>query len=198
MGKKIIQLNESEFRELVSESVREVLNEIGYRTTALPHGANYNAMQSKLQNADSNAISKIDSANQTRLPAITQSIHDNFPSLILHFIERDKANQYYSVEFSFSEMKVLNDDRFVMKGYISISGQQEKQGYIEFSFQQQSFYRVNFYGGGSIRRIYPLMLDNDYNELFKSLLMHITNIGYAEKDYEHNVDVNGPTMSKRH
>ena len=48
MGKKIIQLNESEFRELVSESVREVLNEIGYRTAALPHGANYNAMQSKL------------------------------------------------------------------------------------------------------------------------------------------------------
>ena len=114
------------------------------------------------------------------------------------FIERGKANQYYSVEFSFSEMKVLNDDRFVMKGDISISGQQEKQGYIEFSFQQQSFYRVNFYGGGSIRRIYPLMLDNDYNELFKSLLMHITNIGYAEKDYEHNVDVNGPTISKRH
>ena len=34
MGKKIIQLNESEFRELVSESVREVLNEIGYRIDA--------------------------------------------------------------------------------------------------------------------------------------------------------------------
>ena len=198
MDKKVIKLNASEFRELVSESVREVLNEIGYRTAALPHGANYNAMQSKFQNADSNAVRKMDSANQTRLPAITQSIHDNFPSLKLHFIERDKANQYYSVEFSFSEMKVLNDDRFVMKGDISISGQQQKQGYIEFSFQQQSFFRVNFYGGGSIRRIYPLMLDNDYNELFKSLLTHITNIGYAEKDYEHNVNVNGPTISKRH
>ena len=198
MGKKVIKLNESEFRELVSESVREVLNEIGYRAAALPHGANYNAMQSKLQNADSNAVSKMDSANQTRLPAITKSIHDNFPSLKLHFIERDKANQFYSVEFSFSEMKALNDDRFVMKGDVSISGQQEKQGYIEFSFQQQSFYRVNFYGGGSIRRIYPLMLDNDYNELFRSLLTHITNVGYAEKDYEHNVDINGPTMSKRH
>lgn len=198
MGKKVIILTESEFKGLVSESVQEVLNEIGYRAAALPHGANYNAVQSKLQNADSNAVSKMDSANQTRLPAITQSIHDNFPSLKLHFIERDKANQFYSVVFSFGEMKVLNDDRFVMKGNISISGQQEKQGYIEFSFQQQSFYRVNFYGGGSVRRIYPLMLDKDYNELFKSVLTHITNVGYAEKDYENNVDVNGPTLSKRH
>ena len=198
MGKKVIRLTESEFMGLVTESVKDVLNEIGYRAAALPHGANYNAMQSKLQNSDSNAVSKMDAANQKRLVAITQSIHDNFPSLKLHFIERDKANQFYSVEFSFSEIKVLNDDRFVMKGSVSISGQHEKQGYIEFSFQQQSFYRVNFYGGGSIRRIYPLMLDSDYNELFKSLLTHITNVGYAEKDYEHNVDVNGPTMSKRH
>ena len=116
----------------------------------------------------------------------------------LHFIERDKANQFYSVEFSFVEMKAMNDDRFVMKGNLSVSGQQEKQGYIEFNFQQQSFYRVNFYGGGSIRRIYQLMLDNDYTEQFKSLLSHITNIGYAEKDYENNVDVYGPTISKRH
>lgn len=198
MGKRVIKLTESEFKGLVTESVKDVLNEIGYRAAALPHGANYNATQSKLQNSDSNAVSKMDAANQKRLVAITQSIHDNFPSLKLHFIERDKANQFYSVEFSFSEMKVLNDNRFVMKGDISISGQQEKQGYIEFSFKQQSFYRVNFYGGGSVRRIYPLMLDNDYIEQFKSVLTHITNVGYAEKDYENNVDVNGPTLSKKH
>ena len=122
----------------------------------------------------------------------------NFPSLKLHFIERDKANQYYSVEFGFTEMKTMNDDRFVMKGDITISGQQTKQGYIEFSFQQQSFYRVHFYGGGSIRRIYQLMLDNDYEDTFRELLSFVTNIGYSEKDYENNIDTNGPTLSKRH
>lgn len=194
----MIRLTESEFKSVVKESVKGVLSEIGYRGAALPHGANYNAMQSKLQNGDSNAVSKMNAANQARLRAITQSIHDNFPALKLHFIERDKANQFYSVEFSFAEMKAMNDDRFVMRGNISVSGQEEKQGYIEFSFQQQSFYRVHFYGGGSIRRIYQLMLDNDYTEQFKSLLTHITNIGYAEKDCENNIDTNGPTLSKRH
>jgi len=198
MAKKVIRLTESEFKSLIAESVRNTLTEIGYRGAALPHGANYNAMQSKVQNSDFNAVSKMNAANQTRLPAITKSIHDNFPSLKLHFIERDKANQYYSVVFLFSEMSILNDDRFVMKGEMSISGQKEKQGYIEFSFQKQSFYRVNFYGGGSIRRIYPLMLDNDYDSLFNSMLAYITNVWYAEKDYENQIDVNGATLSKRH
>jgi hypothetical protein len=42
------------------------------------------------------------------------------------------------------------------------------------------------------------MFDNDYIEQFKSFLSYITNIGYAEKDCENNVNVNGPTMSRRH
>lgn len=198
MSKQVIQLSESEFKTLVSESVESILNEIGYRTAALPHGANYNAMQSKLQNSDSNAVSKMDVSNQKRMSAITLSIHDNFPNLVLNFIERDKANQYYSVVFHFNEMMTMNDERFVMKGDVEISGQGRKQGYIEFNFQQKSFYRVNFYGNGSIRRIYTLMIDNDYIESFNSILSFISNIVYSEKDYEHNVDTNGATLSKSH
>lgn len=198
MGKKVIKLTESEFKELVTESVKGVLSEIGYRGAALPHGANYNAMKSKSQNKDTNAVSKMNAANQVRLKAITQSIHDNFPSLNLHFIERDKANQYYSVEFSFLEMRTFEDDRFVMKGNLSISGEEPKQGYVEFNYQQQAFYRVNFYGKGTVRRIYLLMMDNDYEDVFQSFLSFVSNIGYSEKDNEYEVDTNGPTMSKRH
>lgn len=198
MGKKVIKLTESEFKTLVVESVQSVLNEMDYRTAALPHGANYNAMQSKVQNSDTNAVSKMDASNQKRMSAISLSIHDNFPNLELHFIERDKANQYYSVVFLFKEMMTMNDDRFVMRGDINISGQGSKQGYIEFNFQQQSFYRVNYYGSGTVRRLYTLMLDNDYRDTFNSILAFITNIGYSEKDYEHNIDTNGPTLSKKH
>ena len=198
MGKKVIRLTESEFKELVSETTKRVLNEIGYRGAALPHGANYNAAMSKVQNKDVNAISKMDAANKIRLSAITQSIHDNFPTLKLHFIERDKANQYYSVEFLFSEMKTFEEDRFVMKGNLSISSEEPKEGYIEFNYQKQSFYRVNFYGKGTVRRIYSLMMDNDYENDFQSFLSFISNIVYAEKDNEYEVDTNGPTMSKRH
>ena len=145
-------------------------------------------MISKLKNSDTNAVSNID-ADQERLIAMTQSIHDTFPSLKLHFIERDRANQFYSVVFSFIGMKALKEDRLVMKGNMSISGEQEKQGYIEFSFRQQSFYRVNFYRSGSIRRIFPLMMDNDYSELFKSILTYMINVGYSEKDCQNDEDV---------
>ena len=131
-------------------------------------------------------------------PAITQNIQDKFPLLKLHFIERDKANQFYSVVFSFSEMKVLNEDRFVMKGNLSISGEEPKQGYVEFNYQQQLFYRVNFYGNGTVRRIYLLMMDNDYEDVFQSFLSFVSNIGYSEKDNEYEVDTNVPTISKRH
>lgn len=145
-------------------------------------------MQSKLQNSDSNAVSKLDASNQKRMSAITLSIQDNFHDLVLNFIERDKANQYYSVVFHFKEMMTMNDVRFVMKGDIEISRQGMKQGYIEFDFPQQSFYRVNFCGNGSIRRIYALMVDNDYKEALNSVLSFITNNCYAEKDYEHDIN----------
>jgi hypothetical protein len=196
MEKKVVRLTESEFKSVVKESVKGVLSEIGYRGAALPHGANYNAMQSKLQNGDSNAVSKMDAANQARLRAITQSIHDSFPALKLHFIERDKANQFYSVEFSFREMKNLNDDRFVMGGSIAISGQKAKQGYIEFNYKRQSFYRVHFYGGGPVRKIYQLMSDDDYKDTFTSFLSFVISFGFSEEDNENNVDTHGPTLSK--
>lgn len=192
MGKKVIKLTESEFKDLVTESVKGVLNVIGYRGAVLPHGTNYNAIRNKSQNKDTNA------ADQERSKAITQSILDFFPSLKLHYIERDKANQFYSVEFSFLEMRAFENDRFVMKGNLSISGEEPKQGYVEFNYQQQSFYRVNFYGKGTVRRIYPLMMDNDYEDVLQSFLSFVSNIGYSEKDNEYEVGTNGPTMSKSH
>jgi len=198
MAKKVIRLTEEEFKNIVIESTAQVINEIGYRVASLPHGANYNAMQSKIQQGDKNANNKIDASNNIRISTLTKAIEDNFPNLVLYFIERDKANQYYTVVFNFKEMSTINDERFVMKGDIAISGGKTKQGYVEFNFNQQSFYRVNFYGQGTIRRIYQLMMDNDHKDIFLKFLTFITNFCYSEKDYEHNINVNKPTLSKKH
>ena len=46
-------------------------------------------MKSEILNHDANSDSKMDD-NQIRLKAITLSINDNFPSLKLHFIEKDR------------------------------------------------------------------------------------------------------------
>ena len=46
-------------------------------------------MKSEILNHDANSDSKMDD-NQIRLKAITLSINDNFLSLKLHFIEKDR------------------------------------------------------------------------------------------------------------
>lgn len=198
MAKRTIRLTEDELKTVVTESITKVLTEIGYRGVALAHGANYNAMQSRIQRNDINSDSKMDSANTVRLQAITHSINSNYPDLTLHFIERDKANQFYTVVLHFQEMKQCNDERFVMLGNMSISSQPFKQGYIEYNFKRQQFYRVNFYGSGSVRRIYPLIIDNIYQDTVRDVLTFITNICYSEKECENYVDINGSTPSKEH
>ena len=56
---KVIRLNENKLKQLISESVNKVLNEIGYRGAALAHGANYNAKIDYRQNSNVNARSKM-------------------------------------------------------------------------------------------------------------------------------------------
>lgn len=76
-------------------------------------------------------------------------------------------------------MKAFEDDRFVLKGNLSISGEEPKEGYIEFNYKRQSFYRVNFYGKGTVRRIYQLIMDNDYEDVFHSFLSFVGDIRYS-------------------
>ncbi len=42
--RKAIYTKGQELVEAITESVKTMLNEIGYRTASLSHGANYNAM----------------------------------------------------------------------------------------------------------------------------------------------------------
>ena len=198
MTKKIVSLNEQSFRQIVQGTVNEVLNEIGYRGAALAHGANYNASMSKIQNTDDNATTKMNKSNNIRLQSLSLAIHDNFPSLRLNFIERDKANQFYTVVFDYQNIKLIDKTRFIMGGDMVVSDRKKTKGNIEFNFNTQSFYRVQFYGNGSVRRMYQMMMDSDYKQVFNDLLSFVSSFMYSEEDYETNVNNNGATMSKRH
>lgn len=107
------------------------------------------------------------------LKTIDQGIKAQFPSLELHFIERDKANQYYSVVLNFEAMKYLDDLRLVLAGDVSVSGNNPGKGFVEYNFKTKIFYRVNFYGKATIRRIFPLMIDYDYLETFEDFLNYM-------------------------
>lgn len=198
MKDTIIRLNEDTFRRLVSESVKGVLNEIGYRGAALAHGANYNAQQDYFQNRNVNSRSKMDKSEITRLKALSLAINDKFPNLILEFVEKNKStNMAYSVNLHFNEVKYIDKERFVLKGYLDVASKQYGIGTIEYNFNTQEFYRVSYSDKTTrSRRLHSLIVHN--KEVVNELLTFISDYLYSTEDYENDVNANGPTPSKRH
>ena len=177
------------------------INEIGYRVASLTHGANYNAQKSEILNNDINAKNKYDKANNMRLSALTLAIHDNFENLSLIFREKDSANNIFSVEFSFIDIRFINDERIVLGGTLEVkSNSQKSNGTIEYNFSKNKFYRVLYYANGTIRRIHELELNPVWNNMkyVNNFLYFVSNFLYSEEDYETNININGPTISKQH
>lgn len=198
MKDTIIRLNEDIFRRIISESVKGVLSEIGYRGAALAHGANYNAQQDYFQNRNVNSRSKMDKSEITRLKALSLAINDNFPNLVLEFVEKNKStNMAYSVNLHFNEVKYIDKERFVLKGYLDVASKQYGIGTIEYNFNTQEFYRVSYSDKTTrSKRLHTLIAHNQ--NVINDLLSFISNYQYSTEDYENNVNVNGPTPSKKH
>lgn len=198
MSKKIVKLTEEKFKEIVTESVNRVLNEIGYRGAALAHGANYNAQQDYFQNNNVNSRNKMAKSEIISLKALSLAINDNFPNLLLEFVEKNKAtNRAYPVDLHFTEVKYIDKERCVLKGKLDVASKPFGVGTIEYNFNTQEFYRVSYSDKTTrSRRLHTLIVHN--KEEMDNLLSFISNYLYACEDYEHNIDVNGPTPSKRH
>ena len=198
MKDTIIRLNEDIFRRIISESVKGVLSEIGYRGAALAHGANYNAQQDYFQNRNVNSRSKMDKSEITRLKALSLAINDNFPNLILEFVEKNKStNMAYSVNLHFNEVKYIDKERFVLKGYLDVASKQYGIGTIEYNFNTQEFYRVSYSDKTTrSRRLHTLITHNQ--NVINDLLTFISNYQYSTEDYEdyeNNININGTTPS---
>jgi hypothetical protein len=191
MVKKVIHLTEEELQNAVNETVLSLINEIGYRKAALVQGANYNARTQKSLGIEvSHNIRKGNKSDALLLPSLNQAINDNFPNLSLLF-SQIKMRMEASVYFKFQEVKFIDAKRFVLKGVLKRGYETEHNGCIEFNFNSQSFYEVKFYGGGSIRRLYPMEIEkqiSDNYELYKRFLTFITNYIYSQEDYENDVD----------
>ena len=197
MSRKVIRLSEHELRTLIKESVNEILNEIGYRKAALTHGANYNAMTDKITNNNPNAMSKADRSNNVKLAAITMAVNDNFPNLILPFMEEGNG-EFYSVVLDFNDVASIDASRFVLRGKLTISGKRTQTGCVEYNFSSGSFYRVIIMANGAIRRTKQIAMDPDGKDTFDRLLTFMSNYVYSREDYENEVNVNGSTPSKFH
>lgn len=194
----IIRLNVDTFRRLVSESVKGVLNEIGYRGAALTHAANYNAKIDYRQNSNVNVRSKMAKSETITLDATSLAIRDNFPNLVLEFVEENNAtNRAYPVDLYFAQVKYIDKDRCVLLGKLDVAEKPFGAGTIEYNFNTQEFYRVSYSDKTTrSRRLHSLIVHN--KEVVNELLTFISDYLYSTEDYENDVNANGPTPSKRH
>lgn len=140
----------------------------------------------------------MDKSEITRLKALSLAINDNFPNLVLEFVEKNKStNMAYSVNLHFNEVKYIDKERFVLKGYLDVASKQYGIGTIEYNFNTQEFYRVSYSDKTTrSRRLHTLIAHNQ--NVINDLLSFISNYQYSTEDYENNVNVNGPTPSKKH
>jgi len=191
--KSIIENGGGEKRaEIISEAVLKQLDEIGYRGAALTQGANYNAGQQYDSNiTTANNRQRMDRSEKLNLPALNQAINGNFPNLEFHFI-CEKAGMRFPITFYFKEVKYIDNNKVVIGGtfYRQINNELYN-GSVEYSFNKGTFYQVNFYGQGSVRRLYPMTLDvkdATYKQTAYNFLNFISNYLYSVEDYQTNVN----------
>jgi len=172
LKKKEVKLN-------VQNIVEDVLKEIDYRGAAMARGANYNASIDN-QRGNKNAKTKMAASEAIALPAINKAIRDAFPTLTMTFIETMKHTHLsYPLDFTFCELRSINNQRFVMYGDMVISYRDKLSGYIEYNLKKGKFYRVNFYAKGTIRRINPLEADWETKDETNRFLNLISNYLYS-------------------
>lgn len=150
------------------------------------------------QNSNVNARSKMAKSETITLDAISLAIRDNFPNLVLEFVEENNAtNRAYPVDLYFAQVKYIDKDRCVLLGKLDVAEKPFGAGTIEYNFNTQEFYRVSYSDKTTrSRRLHSLIVHN--KEVVNELLTFISDYLYSTEDYENDVNANGPTPSKRH
>ena len=193
--KSIIENGGGEERaKQISEIVINKLVEIGYRSASLTQGANYNARQQYNNDVSiEKNRQKIDRSRDLTLSALNNAIKNNFSILDFHFIA-EKMGLSFTISFNFKEIKFIDKNRVVMGGIFNRKSSNETyKGSVEYSFNNGSFYQVNFYGQGSVRRLFPMTLDiksPEYKKTAYDFLTFISNYLYSVEDYQTNVNKN--------
>ena len=176
-GNNIIKITETDLKNMITESVKTVLNEIGYRIATLPAGANMkandeifnkgNLYYGKPTHRKSN-LEKIDKSAKINYEALSLSVFDTIGHFKLLFIKPEKEKYLSSkVSFSFNEIIFLRQDCFIMQGITEMSKHpipsskyRPKPIYvqIQYDFAEEKFYEVVYCANGTIRRKEELIL----------------------------------------
>lgn len=170
-----VVINQDRLKIILRECVEEVINEIGHRTASAPTIINMNA-QNELDKGNDvfvrpngklgSLYKKRERSSEISYQAITKGVLDNVGCFQLSFgrLEEDKTTS--PVKFTFSEVILLTDKRFVIEGKvettrspISVSKHKPKTIQIDYIFETQSFYEAVYCSNGTVSDRKLLKLD---------------------------------------
>ena len=210
MEKSIIQINEEQLREILSNAVTSVLNEITHRMATIPAASNMNSNDELARGNDIETFpngkqksirNKRDRAGKMSYKVLTQGIFDNVgENIMLYFGRTEEDFTTSNVDFYFKELRLLTPNRFVIEGYakmtrspISVGKTKPRKIQIDYRFDQQQFYEAVYCANGTVRDMKPLKLDyagalgKQNIETAKSLIQFLTMCLYSIEDNQTDI-----------
>lgn len=151
-----------------------------------------------MKDKNQNARTKMNRSEEISLTTLNQAIKDNFPNIILEFVEHNQnTNRSYGVDLIVKSIKFIDISRCVIQGELTVANTPFGTGAIEYQFNSAEFYRVSYSDKTTrSRRLHTLCLHNE--EEGEKFLNFLSNYLYSCKDYETSVNINGSTPSKKH
>ena len=219
MEKSIIQINEEQLREILSNAVTSVLNEITHRMATIPVISNMNSNDGLLRGNNVETLpngmkqsirSKRDRGSKMTYRVLTQGVFDNVgENIVLRFGRTEEDMTTSNVDFYFRELRLLTPKRFVLEGYanmsrspISVGKTKPRKIQIDYRFDQQQFYEAVYCANGIVRDLKLLKLDyagsigKQNIETAKSLIQFLTMCLYSIEDGQTDISNKLPTNGK--
>ncbi len=205
MANNTLHVNEEQLKQILIESVKIALDEIGYRMASVPTVSNLDSADELARGNDIRIMpsGKISDLKQRRGKAsemsyrvITQGIKDNIGEhFTLTFGRQEEDRTVSNLDFHFQEVILLTPHRFVIQGIcetsrspVSVSKFKPKKIQIDYQFQNANFYEAVYCANGTVRDKRLLTLDHagihGYNNVAtaKSLIQFLTMCLYSIDD----------------
>lgn len=219
MEKSIIQINEEQLREILSNAVTSVLNEITHRMATIPVISNMNSNDELLRGNNVETLpngmkqsirSKRDRGSKMTYRVLTQGVFDNVgKNIVLRFGRTEEDMITSNVDFYFRELRLLTPKRFVLEGYanmsrspISVGKTKPRKIQIDYRFDQQQFYEAVYCANGTVRDLKLLKLDyagsigKQNIETAKNIIQFLTMCLYSNEDGQTDISNKLPTKGK--
>lgn len=209
MTKSIIQINEEQLKEILTDAVKSVLNEIDHKTATEPIISEMNS-DDELSGMEQFVREKRDGSGKMTYGVLTQGLFDTVgENIVLRFGRTEEDMTTSNVDFYFRELRLLNPKRFVLEGCadmsrspMSVGKTKPRKIQIDYRFDRQQFYEAVYCANGTVRDMKPLKLDyagslgKQNIETVKNIIRFLTKCLYSVEIEDGQTDVSNKQPTK--